>query len=183
MAIALLLTATASELGADKLSNFLLTTMNRMTSSEEFLAAAAQLSGLELLRLAQTIPAEQRHPVIGDLFKFSMDRIDEGEVEFSMPSDPAFANPLGSLHGGACATLLDSVVGCAIHTMLPAGVGYGTLELKVNYIRTVPVDGRKLTGVGTVIHCGRQTATAEGRVRDENGKLVAHATTTCLIYR
>lgn len=154
-----------------------------MTSPEDFLAAAARLTGLELLRLAQTIPPEERHPVIGDLFKFSMDRIDEGEVEFSMPSDAAFANPLGSLHGGACATLLDSVVGCAIHTMLPAGVGYGTLELKVNYIRTVPVDGRKLTAVGKIIHCGRQTATAEGRVHDQQGKLIAHATTTCLIYR
>lgn len=91
MAIALRPGATASELGAGKVGFFLLITMNRMTSSEEFLAAASELSGLELLRLAQTIPAEQRHPVIGDLFKFSMDRIDEGEVEFSMPSDPAFA--------------------------------------------------------------------------------------------
>ncbi len=157
--------------------------MASVTSNEDFLAAAATLSGLELLRLATSIPAEQRHPVIGDVFKFEVDRLEQGEVQFSMPSDAAFANPLGTLHGGACATLLDSVLGCAVHTMLPAGVGYGTLELKINYIRTVPVDGRKLTAVGTVIHCGKSTATAEGRVHDDQGNLVAHATTTCMIYR
>ncbi|TSD62711.1 PaaI family thioesterase [Aeromicrobium piscarium] len=142
-----------------------------------------EMSGLELLRYATALPMDERAPIIGDLFKFSVDELEEGRVVFSLPSDPAFANPLGSLHGGACATLLDSVMGCAVHTTLEAGVGYGTLELKVNYIRTVPVDGQTLTGTGTTIHVGRQVATAEGQVVDASGRLVAHATTTCLIYR
>lgn len=142
-----------------------------------------ELSGLEFLRFVTAIPSDERPAVIGDLFKFRIDSIEEGTVVFSLPAEPEFANPLGTLHGGTCATLLDSVMGCAVHSTLEAGVGYGTLELKVNYVRTVPVDGRRLTATGTVIHTGRTVATAEGRVVDENGKLVAHATTTCMIYR
>lgn len=72
-------------------------------------------------------------------------------------------------------------MGCAVHTTLPAGAGYTTLELKVNYIRTARTDGQKLIAEGTVIHAGRRVATAEGKVLDEQGKLIAHATTTCMI--
>jgi uncharacterized protein (TIGR00369 family) len=79
--------------------------------------------------------------------------------------------------------LLDSVMGCAVHTTLSAGVGYTTLELKVNYIRAARTDGQTLTAEGSVIHAGRSTATAEGKVVDEQGKLVAHATTTCMILQ
>ncbi|MBC9225785.1 PaaI family thioesterase [Aeromicrobium senzhongii] len=140
------------------------------------------MTGLEFLRFAFSLPREQRPPVIGDLFGFEVQSLEEGEVSFSMVSMPSGANPLGTLHGGVCATLLDSVMGCAVHTRLGPGVGYGTLELKVNYIRTVPVDGRTLIGTGSVIHLGRSTATAEGRVVDADGKLVAHGTTTCMIY-
>ncbi len=99
------------------------------------------------------------------------------------PPNPTSPTPLGTVHGGICATLLDSVMGCAVHTTLPAGVGYTTLELKVNYIRTVAVDAGELTGVGTVIHAGRTTATAEGKVYSDDGKLVAHGTTTCIVFR
>lgn len=99
----------------------------------------------------------------------------------SLTTNPDFTNPLGTVHGGIAATLLDSVMGCAVHTMLPAGVGYTTLELKVNYIRAAKIDGLTLSAVGTTIHVGRTTATAEGKVVDENGKLIAHATTTCLV--
>jgi acyl-CoA thioesterase len=74
-------------------------------------------------------------------------------------------------------------MGSAVHTTLEAGVGYGTLELKVNYIRSVPVDGVKLTATAHTIHVGRKTATAEGRVYDSAGRLVAHGTTTCIIHR
>jgi uncharacterized protein (TIGR00369 family) len=99
----------------------------------------------------------------------------------SLDTRPDFANPLGTVHGGIAATLLDSAMGCAVHTTLAAGVGYTTLELKVNYIRAAHTDGRTLTAEGTVIHTGRRTATAEGKVTDDRGKLIAHATTTCLI--
>ncbi|MGW4848888.1 PaaI family thioesterase [Nocardia brasiliensis] len=141
----------------------------------------AQLSGLELLRTAMTTP--DRPPFIGDLLGMEVDLIEQGKVVFAVRTRPDFANPLGTTHGGICATLLDSVMGCAVHTTLAAGVGYTTLELKVNYIRAVPTDGQRITATGTTIHVGRSTATAEGRVVDEQGRLVAHATTTCAIFR
>lgn len=139
----------------------------------------SQMTGLELLRYGLSL--QDRPPVIGDLLGMEPVELEEGHVVFSLTTRPEFANPLGTTHGGICATLLDSALGCAIHTMLPAGVGYTTLELKVNYIRAVPTDNRTLIATGDTIHVGRSTATAEGRVVDENGKLVAHATTTCII--
>ncbi|WP_067835628.1 PaaI family thioesterase [Nocardia lijiangensis] len=141
----------------------------------------AQLSGLDLLKTAMTL--EGRPPYIGDLLGLEAETLEHGKVVFSLHTRQDFANPLGSTHGGICATLLDSVMGCAVHTTLEAGVGYTTLELKINYIRSVPTDGRKLTATGTTIHVGRTTATAEGRVLDDQGRLVAHATTTCVIFR
>jgi len=137
------------------------------------------LTGLELLRLGMT--ATERPPMIGDLLGMQAVEIEHGRVVFELTTRPEFANPLGTTHGGICATLLDSVLGCAVHSTLPAGVGYTTLELKVNYIKAVPTDNRRLTATGTTIHVGRTTATAEGRVVDENDRLVAHATTTCII--
>ncbi|WP_194815401.1 PaaI family thioesterase [Nocardia sp. XZ_19_385] len=141
----------------------------------------SKLSGLELLRTAMTM--ENRPRFIGDLLGMEVEEIEHGRVVFAVQTRQDFANPLGSTHGGICATLLDSVMGCAVHTTLEPGVGYSTLELKVNYIRSVPTDGRRLTATGTIIHVGRTTATAEGRVVDEQGRLVAHATTTCVIFR
>ncbi|MEU4342258.1 PaaI family thioesterase [Nocardia sp. NPDC023852] len=141
----------------------------------------AQLSGLELLRTAMTMPS--RPPFIGDLLGMEVEELEQGRVVFALRTRPDFANPLGTTHGGICATLLDSVMGCAVHTTLEAGAGYTTLELKVNYIRSVPTGGQRLVATGTTIHVGRTTATAEGRVVDEQGRLVAHATTTCVIFR
>ncbi|MFQ6325875.1 PaaI family thioesterase [Nocardia sp. CWNU-33] len=139
-----------------------------------------ELSGLELLRTAMTMAGRPRF--IGDLLGMEVDLLEHGKVVFGLETRPDFANPLGTTHGGICATLLDSVMGCAVHTTLDPGVGYTTLELKVNYIRSVPTDGRRLTATGTTIHVGRTTATAEGRVVDDKGRLVAHATTTCVIF-
>ncbi|MEV6555618.1 PaaI family thioesterase [Nocardia sp. NPDC051756] len=141
----------------------------------------AQLTGLELLRTAMTM--EDRPPFIGDLLGMEVDLLEQGKVVFGLRTRPDFANPLGSTHGGICATLLDSVMGCAVHSTLDAGVGYTTLELKINYIRSAPTNGQRLTATGTTIHVGRTTATAEGRVVDEQGRLVAHGTTTCVIFR
>lgn len=138
------------------------------------------MTGLELMRWVQTErPVDV--PSIGRLLGMHFDEVEHGRVVMSLETKPDFANPLGNTHGGVAATLLDSVMGCAVHTTLGAGVGYTTLELKVNYIRTVPVDGRRLTAEGTVVHAGRRVATAEGRVLDERGKLVAHGSTTCMI--
>ncbi|MCX4482611.1 PaaI family thioesterase [Streptomyces anulatus] len=138
------------------------------------------MTGLELMRWVQTeLPTDI--PSIGRLLGMRFDEVDHGRIVISLDTRPDFANPLGTVHGGIAATLLDSVMGCAVHTTLPAGAGYTTLELKVNYIRAARTDGQKLTAEGTVIHAGRRVATAEGKVLDEQGKLIAHATTTCMI--
>ena len=138
------------------------------------------MTGLELMRWVQTErPADV--PSIGRLLGMRFDEVEHGRVVMSLETQADFANPFGNTHGGIAATLLDSVMGCAVHTTLGVGVGYTTLELKVNYIRTVPVDGRRLSAEGTVVHVGRRVATAEGRVLDERGKLVAHGSTTCMI--
>jgi uncharacterized protein (TIGR00369 family) len=144
------------------------------------MTTTAELTGVELMR---QMAATDRGPYIGTLIGLSIDEIEFGEVTMSLHTRPDMANPLGTLHGGICATLLDAAMGCAVHTTLEAGVGYGTLELKVNYIRSVPVDGVKLVATAKTIHVGRKTATAEGRVHDPQGRLVAHATTTCMIHR
>lgn len=122
-------------------------------------------------------------PPIARLLGMQLEDIEFGTVSFSVVTRPEFANPLGTLHGGICATLLDSVLGCAVHSTLEPGIGYGTLELKVNYVRTVPVDGERLVATGTVLHPGRRVATAEGKVVDSQGRLVAHGTTTVMVYR
>ncbi|MDA3629246.1 PaaI family thioesterase [Saccharopolyspora oryzae] len=143
-------------------------------------AELAALSGLELMRWVQ---AERPTdiPSIGRLLGIRFDEVEHGRIVLSLDTRPDFANPLGTVHGGIAATMLDSAMSCAVHTTLPAGVSYTTLELKVNYIRAAKTDGSTLTAEGTVIHGGRSTATAEGKVLDERGKLIAHATTTCLI--
>ncbi len=140
----------------------------------------ASLSGLELLR--QLTPLAKTFPNISQLLDMRDYVVEEGEFGVSITTQPNFANPLGNVHGGICATLLDTVMGCSVHTTLEAGTGYSTLELKVNYISTVSTDAVDLIATGKVIHRGRTTATAEGRIVDGNGRLVAHGTTTCLIH-
>ncbi|MGW5646872.1 PaaI family thioesterase [Saccharopolyspora sp. NPDC003752] len=145
-------------------------------------ADLATMSGLELMRWVQSERTDDI-PSIGRLLGMRFDEVEHGRIVISLETRPDFANPLGTVHGGIAATLLDSAMACAVHTTLPAGVGYTTLELKVNYIRAARTDGRTLTAEGNVIHAGRSTATAEGKVLDEHGKLMAHATTTCLILQ
>lgn len=142
----------------------------------------AAMTGLELIRWVQS-ERPTDIPSIDRLLGLRFDEVDHGRVVMSLDTRPDFANPFGTVHGGIAATLLDSVMGCAVHTTLPALVGYTTLELKVNYIRAASTNGQTLTATGTVIHSGRRTATAEGRVLDEHGKLIAHATTTCIILQ
>ena len=141
----------------------------------------AGLSGLELIRAISDGTAPP--PNIAQLLGMDLIEAEEGRVVFTLDTRPEFANPLGTVHGGIHATLLDSAMGCAVHTTLPAGVGYTTLELKVNYIKAITLDAGTLTCVGEVIHVGGRVATAEGRVTDSAGKLLAHATTTCMIFR
>ena len=139
------------------------------------------LTGLEVMKLTGTTD-DHRAP-IATLIGLSIDEVDFGRVTMSIQTRPDFASPLGTVHGGICATLLDSVMSGAVHTTLEAGVGYSTLELKVNYIRSTSVDGVSLTATANTIHVGGKTATAEGRVHDSEGRLVAHGTTTCIVHR
>lgn len=142
----------------------------------------SSMTGLEIMRWHQRFDSDAI-PSIRRLLGMRLDEVDPGRVVMSVTTQPDFANPLGTVHGGIAATLLDSVMGCAVHTQLEAGVAYTTLELKVNYIRAASLDGRQLSAEGTTIHVGGRTATAEGRVHDEHGRLIAHATTTCLVIR
>jgi uncharacterized protein (TIGR00369 family) len=139
------------------------------------------LSGLEYLR--KFVAGELPPPPIGALMKFGLVELGEGRAVFAVEPAEYHYNPIGVVHGGLAATLLDSAMGCAIHSMLPAGAGYTTLEIKVNYIRAMTADTGRVRCEGKLIHLGGRTATAEGRIVDEDGKLHAHGTTTCLIFR
>lgn len=128
--------------------------------------------------LAGEIP----HPPICHLVGFVFDEIDDGRVFMSFNPHESQYNPIGTVHGGAISTVLDSVMGCAVHSMLPLGRGYTTLELKVNMLRAVRTETGPMRATGRVLHLGRQTAMAEGSLQDATGKLYAQATTTCLVF-
>lgn len=119
---------------------------------------------------------------IAELLDFVPVKVEPGLMVFQGTPGPQHYNPIGMVHGGYAATLLDSCVGCAIHSMLPAGKGYTTLELKVNFIRALTDKTGPIRAEGKVINVGGQVAIAEGRIIDAQGKLYAHATTTCLVF-
>jgi uncharacterized protein (TIGR00369 family) len=139
------------------------------------------LSGLDYL--TKLIAGELPPPPIAVLMNFTLTEISEGRAVFVSEPGEYHYNPIGLVHGGLAATLLDSAMGCAIHSTLPAGAGYTTLEIKVNFIRALSADSGAVRCEGRVIHGGGRTATAEGRIVDANGRIVAHGTTTCLILR
>lgn len=139
-----------------------------------------ELSGLETLQAI--FAGELPPPPIGETLDFVPIRMEPGLAVFQGRPLRRHYNPLGTVHGGWFATLLDSAVGCAVHTTLPAGRGYTTLELKVNMIRALTDKVPLVRAEGKVIHTGRQVATAEGRIVGPDGKLYAHATTTCMVF-
>ena len=139
------------------------------------------LSGLEQLRRIFADP--QRAPTgMGKTMGFDHVEIDEGRVVFGATPHEGVYNPIGTVHGGFAATLLDSCVGCAVHSKLKAGQGYTTLELKVAYHRALTKDTGPVRAEGTVIQMGRRAAFAEGRLVDLNGRLYATATSTLLVF-
>jgi uncharacterized protein (TIGR00369 family) len=139
-----------------------------------------EFSGLEIFR--KLIAGELPYPPIADTLGFMLISADKGHAVFQGTPQHRHYNPIGSVHGGFAATLLDSCVGCAVHTTLEAGQGYTTLELKVNYVRALTDRVGPVRAEGKVIHVGKQVATAEGRIVDVHGKLYAHASTTCLVF-
>ena len=148
------------------------------------LASAAigrELSGIEYLR--KMVAGEVPRPPMAMLMGFGLAEISEGAALFTVEPAEYHYNPIGVVHGGLAATLLDSAMGCAVHSMLPARVSYTTLEIKVNYVRAIGADTGAVRCEGKVIYIGARTATAEGRIVDARGRLYAHGTTTCLIMR
>ena len=135
-------------------------------------------SGLEQLRAFFEGPPR---PGVGSLLGMQVAWLDEGRVAFTYVALAEHTNPMGTLHGGITSTLLDSAMGCAVHSTLPPGWAYTTLDLSVRLTRAVRPGSGTLLAEGTVVHRGRRSATAEGRLTDEDGRLVAHATTGCIL--
>ena len=120
-------------------------------------------------------------PPIGALMQTRVVAVEHGRIIFSCKPDASMYNPLGMVHGGAVCTLLDTVAGSALHTMLPEGIGYTSVEIKVSYLKPVTLASGELTAVGTVIKAGSRVGFTEGAVTDASGALVATATSTLLI--
>lgn len=138
------------------------------------------MTGLDYLRAIERgdIPP----PPIAKLLGFRLKRVDLGEAVFELEPGEHHYNPIGMVHGGVASTVLDSAMGCAVHSTLPAGTGYSTIELKINFIRPLSSKTGKVLCEARVIHTGGRIATAEGKLVDKDGKLYAHATTTCIIF-
>lgn len=146
-------------------------------------AQPEQFAGRTGLQVFQAMLAgELPRAPIAQTLDFLLVQADAGHVEFQGTPLRAHYNPLGTVHGGWIATLLDSAVGCAVHTMLPAGKAYTTLELKVNYVKALSDKVPLVRAVGRIVHFGGRVATSEGRLVGADGTLYAHATTTCLIF-
>ena len=146
---------------------------------QEVAARGRELTGMEYIRAI--FSGELPEPPIALLMGFRAVEAEPGRALFEMEPGPQHYNPIGSVHGGVALTLLDSAMGCAVHTLLDAGVGYTTIEVKTNFVRPITADTGLIRCEGIVIHKGARVATAEGKLTDANGKLLAHGTTTCLI--
>jgi uncharacterized protein (TIGR00369 family) len=142
-------------------------------------AAAATMSGLEIVQALMTgeLPAPPMIQTAG----LQLAEVAPGRVVLTAKAAEYMYNPLGSVHGGLLATMLDTAAGCAVHTRLPVGVRYTSLDLSVKFLRAMTTESGAVRCVGTVTHLGRRTALAEARVTDENERLLATATSSCLI--
>jgi uncharacterized protein (TIGR00369 family) len=140
----------------------------------------ARLSGLEFLRemIACRLPA----PTMSEALGFQLVEVDEGLAIFEGQPSARLLNPLGGVHGGLALTLIDSAAGCAVHTLLPAGIVYSTVETKVNFTRPIAPDEGTIRCEGRVLSRGRQIATAEARLLSAEGKMLAHGTSTLIMF-
>lgn len=162
-----------------------LTERSRTFSWEDPLASTARArswTGEEYMTAIRdgTVPP----PPIAQLLGFSLVEVERGRAVFALEPAEWMYNPIGSVHGGVAATLLDSCMGCAVHTTLPPGAAYTTTDLQVRYISAMGADTGRVLAEGTVVHAGGRTATAEGRLfAQADGKLIAHGSTGCVILR
>ncbi|MEP1205868.1 MAG: PaaI family thioesterase [Rhizobiaceae bacterium] len=144
-------------------------------------AEVRKISGLEFLQGIRDckFPA----PTISRAMNMRLTEAEEGLVSFSATPGADYLNPLGVVHGGFMATMLDSALGCCVHTLCPAGFASTSIDLKVNFVRPVTPDTGRLIATAKVVHPGRQIATCEGRLVDEQGKLYAHGSQACSIFK
>jgi len=140
----------------------------------------AGLTGLEVLQ--RVLRGELPGPPIAATMQLDLVHVEAGLVVFEGQPSESFLNPLGSVHGGWIATLLDSAMACAVHSQLGPGQGYTTVEMKVSFVRAVSATTPRVRCEGRVIHLGGRLAVAEGRITDDAGRLVAHGTETCLVF-
>jgi len=146
-------------------------------------AAAAQMpdmTGLEFLQAMRN--GRLPRPPISAALGYRFTSVSDGEAIFTLEPGEHLFNPIGSVHGGVYAVLLDSAMSCAVQTRLPRGVGYTTLEYKINLVRPMQLDSGPLQAIGRAVHVGRRVGTATGELVDEAGKIYAHGSTTCLIF-
>jgi uncharacterized protein (TIGR00369 family) len=143
-------------------------------------AKGLTMAGIDYLRAM--VDGDLPQPPIAGLLQFGIATVEPGRVEFTCVPDESAYNPIGAIHGGLICTLLDSVTGCAIHSTLPQGKGYTSIEIKVNYLKAVRLTSGVLTATGTVVKSGSRIGFAEGVVTDASGAVVATATSTLLVF-
>ncbi|MGW5663144.1 PaaI family thioesterase [Streptomyces sp. NPDC003758] len=143
-------------------------------------AAVGQESGLDFLRsvLSGRLPAAPIAATLG----FTLEEVEFGRAVFALEPGEEHYNPIGSVHGGVYATLLDSAAGCAVQSVLPTGMGYTSLDLSLKFLRPMTVDTGKVRAVGTVLNHGRRTALAQAELLDSEDRLLAHATSSCMLF-
>lgn len=140
----------------------------------------ASMSGIDFLR--KMFAGKMPHATMMQQVGLTGGSAEPGFVVFRAIPGPQHYNPVGSVHGGFTATLLDSAMGCAVHSMLPAGTLYTSLEFKISLIRPVTKDLGEVRAEGRVLNVGRRVGTADGKLLDAKGRLLAHGTTTCLVF-
>jgi uncharacterized protein (TIGR00369 family) len=150
-----------------------------VTAQQEPAQPSAQLTGLRLFELYRDGAMDPTG--LASLLDIRCPEVEDGRIVFTCKTRPDFANPLGQLHGGIAATLLDSAMGCAVHTTLPANQAYTSLDISVRYIRPGSIDGGELRAEGKVVHRGRKVRTAEATLTDESGRLIATATSSLMV--
>jgi len=147
---------------------------------EELVKQASTMTGIDFLE--GIVKGEIPPPPIAKTLEFYPLHIEKGSVEFEFEPQEFHYNPLGTVHGGVISTLLDTVMGCSLQSVLAAGVAYTTLELKVNFLKAVTVKSGMLKSKGKIIHLGRTTALLEADLRDDAGNIYAHAVSTCMLF-
>jgi uncharacterized protein (TIGR00369 family) len=137
-------------------------------------------SGLEVLKML--ISGEVPYPAMTEVIPFRLIEVEKGRAIFESFPSVNYYNTSGIVHGGFALTLLDTCMGIAVYSTLGPGIGYTSIETKVNFVRPITAGTGRLRGIGNAIHSGKNTGTAEGQLIDETGKVYAHGTTTCFLF-